>query len=207
MKLYYAEVINPRKVCAVARHIGAPVEYVKVALEKGEHRSPAFRAKNPNAKVPVLEDGDTVMWESDAIMCHLCWHTGSDLWPRDRRQIELVRWLSWNQAHLNRCVGPLYFEQIIKPRYLAGVPDQRAVEAATAEFLVFGRVLDDHLESRRYLLGDTLSVADFAVSAILPYADAARLPLETLPAIRRWRDRLETLPAWRDPYPSHDAAP
>ena len=55
MKLYYAEVINPRKVCALAKHLNAPVEFIKVDVGKGEQRSAAFRARNPNGKVPVLE--------------------------------------------------------------------------------------------------------------------------------------------------------
>lgn len=61
MKLHYAETLNPRKACAVARHLEAPVEFVRVDLGKGEHTSPAFKALNPNAKVPVLEiDGESL---------------------------------------------------------------------------------------------------------------------------------------------------
>ena len=68
MKLYYSDTLNPRKACAVARHLKLPVEFIHVTLEKGEHRTPEFRAMNPNAKVPVLVDGELVLWESNAIM-------------------------------------------------------------------------------------------------------------------------------------------
>lgn len=64
MKLYYFDVLNPRKVCALARYLNLPVEFVHVDLGKGEHKTPAFLAMNPNAKVPVLVDGNTTLWES-----------------------------------------------------------------------------------------------------------------------------------------------
>jgi hypothetical protein len=57
MKLYYFETPNAGKACAVARYLNAPVEFVRVDLTKGEHRTPAFLAINPNGKMPALEDG------------------------------------------------------------------------------------------------------------------------------------------------------
>ena len=202
MKLYYARVLNPRKVCAVAKYLGAPIEYVEVALHKGEHMTAPFRARNPNAKVPVLEDGATLLWESDAIMCHLAWTSGSDLWPRDARQIEVLRWLSWYNVHLGRFAGQLYFQHVIKAMFAIGPPDAAKVEEALDGFRLFAQVLDDHLASRDFLVDERLTIADFAVSATLPYADAACLPLAGFPAITRWRQRLEAIPAWRDPYPA-----
>src|SRR5215216_4665076 len=71
MKLYYAETMNPRKVCAVARYLEAPVEFVHVDLRKGEQRQPPFLAINPNGKVPALEDGENRIWEANAIMGYL----------------------------------------------------------------------------------------------------------------------------------------
>lgn len=206
MKLFYAEVLNPRKVCALAKHLNAPVEFVRVDLRKGEQMSPAFRARNPNAKVPVLQDGDTVLWETDAIMCHLAWHAGSDMWPRDARQIDVIRWLSWNQAHFNRFAGQLYFEYVIKAKYGVGEPNPAKVDEATKFFRIFGAVLNDHLKGRAYLLGDDLTIADFSVAATLPYAREARLPLAEFPAIERWHSRLDALPAWHDPFPPVVAA-
>ena len=97
MKLYYFETINPQKACAVARYLDSPVEFVRVDLAKGEHKTPDYLAINPNGKVPALVDGDTKLWESNAIMCHLARKAKSDLWPTDPiKQIEVLKWLSWN---------------------------------------------------------------------------------------------------------------
>ncbi|MBV9636289.1 MAG: glutathione S-transferase N-terminal domain-containing protein, partial [Methylobacteriaceae bacterium] len=58
MKLHYFETLNPRKACAVAQYLRVPVEFVRIDLGRGEHKTPEFLALNPNGKVPVLRDGD-----------------------------------------------------------------------------------------------------------------------------------------------------
>lgn len=201
MKLYYFDVLNPRKVCALARHLSLPVEFVHVNLGKGEHKTPAFLAMNPNGKVPVLVDGATTLWESNAILCYLASKAGSDLWPTDERQFEVLRWLMWDATEFAPQAGTLYFEHVIKSRFGIGEPDPAEVQKATEGFLRFAAVLEAHLRGRPYLVGDALSVADFAVAITLPYAQQAQLPLDGFPEIRRWHAHMNALPAWREPFP------
>ncbi|SMF13777.1 glutathione S-transferase [Tistlia consotensis] len=207
MKLYYAETLNPRKACAVAKQLQVPLDYVRVDLGKGENRTPAFLALNPNGKVPVLELGDgRTLWESNAIMAHLARQAGSELWPADgERQIEVLRWLAWNDVHFTRHAGTLYFERIIKPMFGIGAENAAATEEATGFLRRFGKVLDDHLRGRHWLLGDAMTIADFAAAIALPYR-AARLPLDDFDEIRRWHGQLQELPAWREPFPADRAA-
>lgn len=206
MKLYYFETPNARQACAVARHLNAPVQFVRIDLTKGEQRSPDFLALNPNGKVPALEDGETKLWEASAIMGYLALQARSDLWPTDGRQIEVLRWFSWNQDHFSRHAGVLFFEHLVKPRIGLGQPDPAVIEEATGFFKQFAAVLNQHLRGRTYLVGDRLSLADFAVASRLPYAEAARLPLAEFFEIQRWHARLNELPAWRDPFPVAAAA-
>lgn len=201
MKLYYDTTINPRKACAVARHLGLPVELVHVQLAKGEHKQPGFLALNPNGRLPVLQDGALVLWEANAIMCHLAIAAGSELWPRDpAAQVEVQRWLSWDAFHFMPHGGTLYFENLVKPAIGLGSPDSTVVQRAAQGFETSAAVLEQHLAGRDYLLGDALSVADFAVSAAFPWAEEARLPLESFPAVRRWHARLAALEGWRNPF-------
>lgn len=202
MKLYWCDTVNPRKVCAVAKYLQSPIEYVRVDLARGEHKSQAYLALNPNGRVPTLVDGGRTLWESVAIMCHLAARSDSDLWPQDDRQTEVIRWLSWDLAHFYRCGGILYFEHIIKPRFGLGDTDPAAVKQAAEEWQRFATILDGHLHDRRWLVGHGITVADFAVAAMLPYAERARIPLAKFPAMRRWHDRLNELEAWRDPFPA-----
>jgi glutathione S-transferase len=207
MKLYYFESLNPRKACAVAKHLGLPVEFARIDLAKGEHKAPGYLAINPNGKVPALVDGDNRLWEANAIMAYLARAAGSDLWPRDDdRQIELTRWLSWDAFHFTRHGGTLVFQHIIKTRFLGGEPDAKAVEEATGFFRQFAAVLNEHLRGRRYVLGDTLTIADFALGTTLPQANQAKIPVKDFSEIERWHDRLNELPAWREPFPKAVAA-
>ncbi|HEY8230335.1 MAG TPA: glutathione S-transferase family protein, partial [Rhodanobacteraceae bacterium] len=151
MKLYWFDTVNPRKACAVAKYLQSPVEFVHVDLGRGAHRRPEYLALNPNGKVPTLVDGARTLWEANAIMCHLAARADSDLWPQDDRQIEVIRWLSWDLAHFYRSGSSLYFEYIIKPRFGLGDVDPGEVKRASKEWRRFAAVLDDHLHDRRWL--------------------------------------------------------
>jgi len=207
MKLYYFETLNPRKACAVARYLGSPVEFVHVDLSTGANKTPEYLAINPNGKVPALTDGGLRLWEANAIMCYLAKAAGSELWPSDTAgQVDVVRWLSWNSEHFTRHAGALYFQHVIKPRFLQQPPDAKTVAEATGFVRQFAQVLDAHLGQHAYLVGDRLTVADFAAAITLPYADAAQIPITGFPNIERWYARLEQLPGWRQPFPERAAA-
>lgn len=202
MKLYYAETPNPRKPCAVAKHLDLNVEYVRIDFSKGEHKSPAYLKINPNGKVPALVDGAFTLWESHAIMAYLADKAGSDLWPKDARQYDVLKWLNWATAHLSRHAGQLYFQNALKARFGLGDPDPALVEESLGFFRQFAGILNDHLKGRTWLVGDSLTIADFGVAPELPEAEAAKLPVGEFPEIVRWHDRLNALPAWREPYPA-----
>jgi glutathione S-transferase len=207
IRLHYETTLHPRKACALARHLGSPVEFVHVDFARGEQRSAPFLALNPNGKAPVLEDGDLVLWESNAILIHLSLRSGAGLWPADpTQQVEAMRWMSWENDAFTRHAGALYFEHLIKPRFGLGEPDEKAVADATAAFRRYASVLEAHLDRRAWILGDAMSVVDFSVGATLPYAEAAHIPLRDYPRIAGWHDRLQALPAWREPFPAERRA-
>jgi glutathione S-transferase len=203
-KLYYFETLNPRKVCAVAKHLALPLEYVRLDPLKGEHRTPDHIGRNPNAKVPVLVDGETRLWESLAIMVYLAGRAGSDLWPVGdaARQAEIVRWTSWDAMHFYPKAASFYFEHWVKARFGLGPASEAALAAATPGFHTAAKILDAHLEGRRFVVGDTLTLADVCLGGTLPYAEEIQLPIAAYAHIRRWHDRMMELPAWRDPWPS-----
>jgi glutathione S-transferase len=99
-----------------------------------------------------------------AIMCYLADKAGSDLWPKDARQNDVIRWLSWDAMHFSRHGGTLFFPRVVKPQFGLGDPDLAAIDEAMGFFREFAGVLNSHLEGRRYLVGDGLTVADFAVA-------------------------------------------
>jgi glutathione S-transferase len=206
MKLHYFETINGRKACVAAKHFDAPVEFIRVNLGKNEHTTAVYLALNPNAKVPVLETATGSIWESNAIMAYLARQAGSDMLPTDDRLIDVVRWLTWSSEHFNRYTSRVYFENLVKAHFGIGPADAAMVEDANGYIRRYGAILNDHLKGRRYVVGDSLTIADFAVGAALPYAEQARIPLDGFNEIARWGDRLNELAAWRDPFPVAQAA-
>jgi glutathione S-transferase len=202
VKLYYSDILSARRACAVAKYLNAPVEYVYLDLAKGEHQKLEYLSINPNGKVPTLVKGERITWESDAVICQLSEDMGADLWPHDTRQIEITRWFSWNQQHFTRAGGALYFENIVKQRFGIGVCDPAVVEEALGEFRRWAAVLNGHLKQRKWLVGDSITVADFSVAMVLPYADEAGLPLGEFANVCRWHERLNEIESWREPYPA-----
>jgi len=189
MKLYdFPFSPNCRKVRAVAYELGITLEYVHVDLLKGEQRAPAFLAKNPNGRVPVLEDGDFVLWESTAIQRYLA--SGSALVPRDRRvQADVDRWIAWQLAHLQPAMRVVAFERIVKPLTKQGEPDPAKIEAGTVEFAAACAVLDACLGDKEYVAGP-LSLADFALAAHYSLAGAAGLDVSRYPRVESWLARM-----------------
>lgn len=192
---------SPRatKVIALAHHLGLDCELRLVHLFKGEQATPEFAALNPNKRMPVLEDDGFVLWESNAILHYLASKKPeSGLWPADvKGQADVLRWLSWEAAHWMPACAPMAFERVVKK--LAGLGDPNLDEVAKGEkqFHQFAEVLNGHLKGRRWLLGNDLTIADFAVGAPMTLAEAAQYPLATYPEITRWYGGLAALPAWK----------
>lgn len=200
MKLYYSPNLNPRVAVAVARYLGSPVEFVRASPRHPDNIA-AFRAINPNALVPVLEEGDgRRLWETDAIACRLSALAGADFWRTGEAEPEMIQWVSWAAHHLNAAAGTLYFERLIRPTFSDIAAPEALVAEAMRDFRTHATTLDAALEGRAWLLGDRLSYADFRVGTSLPFADGAGLPLEGLENLARWRERLQAINAWSRPF-------
>ena len=199
--LYYSHNLNPRVAVAVARYLGAPLRFVR-ADPMGRDRD-AFRAINPNTRVPVLVEPGLTLWETDAIAMRLAGRFGPEFWPQGRRE-EVTMWVSWSAHHFTLWGGVLYFERIVVPRHLPRAPDRAAIAAAESELRPFAAVLDSALAGRRWLVGDAPTYADFRVASALPFAEQAGIVLEPFPRVRAWHARLEEFDAWRDPFAGLD---
>jgi glutathione S-transferase len=164
---------------------------------------------NPNKKMPTLTDDDLVLWESNAILFYLAaTHPESGLWPADLKgQADVLRWLAWQGAHLDaESYGMVAFEKGSKAVLGLGDPDPAFIERGEQNFLRFAAVLNAHLEGRRWIIGDRLTIADFSIGAAVPSARGLGLPLDLFPDIIRWYNELSRLPAWQTAVAAKDAA-
>jgi glutathione S-transferase len=208
MKIYWIKAQAPRRVLALVKHLGLDAEFIWVDMLAGGLKVPDYVALNPNMKVPTLVDGDLVLWESAAIMAHLCVKAGSDMWPARNpvEQVEVMRWLSWNNCHWAGAVGPFYFEHIVKATFGLGPPDRETLKTKVAELTRYAKVLDGHLAGGSYAACGRLTIADFQLAAMATDWREAEMPLEEFPNVLRWIDRLKRIPAWADPWPAKAAA-
>jgi glutathione S-transferase len=193
---------SPRafKVMVLANHLGLDHAIRIVDLPNGGQRDPAYAALNPNMRMPTMKDGDVVLWESNAIQQYLALKSpDSGLLPTDERgRLDVTRWQFWDLAHWDPACAGLLFEYIVKPFMMQGEPDPAAVDSAMESFHRAATVLNGQLATRRFVTGDRLSVADFAIAAPLNYAEPAHYPLETYGEIKRWFGEISALPAWRE---------
>jgi glutathione S-transferase len=192
MKLYqYPFSPNCQKVVALAHEVGVPLELVMVELFKGEARSPAMRAKNPNGKLPILEDGDFVLWESTAMLAYVAAKAGrTDLAPTaPRERAEVERWTSWLGAHFGPAIRKVAFERIVKKLVGKGAPDEAVVKAGIEEFATTAGVLEQSLGTKEYLCGP-LTIADFDVAPYAALAASCGLDFEPYPKAKAWLERM-----------------
>jgi glutathione S-transferase len=202
MKIYWIKAQAPRRVLALVKHLGLDAELIEMGLKGGSMTQPEYVALNPNMKAPTLVDGDVVLWESSAIMAYLCNKAGSDMWPaRPQEQIDVLRWLSWNDQHWAPAVAPFYFEHIVKPTFGIGEPDRGALSGKDSELRRYAKVLDRHLDGRATVACDRLTIADFQLASMATYWDSSEMPLAEFPNIVGWIGGLMRIPAWADPWP------
>ncbi len=199
MKLYDVPTnSNSRKIRAIAFELDLRLTVVPVDMMAGQHKSPDFLLKNPNGKVPTLDDDGFYLWESNAIAIYLCSKQGrTDLVPTEpRARAEVDRWLFWQTAHLNTAVGKISWEKIYKAKLNLGLPDQAAIEAGVAEFNRFCAVLDGQLANNEFVTGKTMTVADFALTGSFGMRDTLNLDLSAFPNIKTWLSKIESRPSW-----------
>jgi glutathione S-transferase len=206
MKLYhFPPSPNSRRVLAVAFHLGLELELEALQLPKGEHLKPGFVKLNPNHKIPTLVDGDFVLWESSAIMLYLLSKKPGNTLYSDNpgTQADINRWLFWNIAHWNSACGIFIYEHLVKKFLNAGDPDPAEIKKGEELFHRFANVLDHHLKDREWLVGDHLTVADYAVAASLDLRDVAHYPAEQYQEIKRWYGNIGKLDAWKKSAPAN----
>jgi glutathione S-transferase len=208
MKVYWIKAQAPRRVLALLKHLGADAELVEVDMMAGGLKDPPHIALNPNMKVPTLVDGDLVLWESSAIMAHLCIKYNSDMWPAHNpsEQVEVLRWLSWCDQHWSPAVAAFYFEHIVKPTFGIGPPDRSGFPARIPDLMKYAKVLDGHLDGRTHVACGRLTIADFQLASMATYWRKSEMPLGSFRNIVRWIDGLMCLPAWADPWPTDASA-
>jgi GST-like protein len=193
IKFYFNHAPNPAKVALFLEEAGLPYEPLPIDTRKGEQFAAAFMQLNPNAKVPVIVDGDATVFDSNAILLYLSEKTGRFL-PENSAaaRAALLSWLMFVASG----VGP-FSGQSVHFRHYAPAPNGYAKNRYLREAQRHYGILDQRLAVHRYMLGDAYTLVDMAVwgwARLVPFVigDDA---WEQLPYLKRLVDEISARPA------------
>ncbi|MGE7991738.1 glutathione S-transferase family protein [Pseudomonas sp. NPDC089554] len=186
-----------RRVTTAAKIMGIDFERINVDLFKGESHTPEFLKLNPHGLTPVLQEGETVLWESSAINIYLAEKTNSPLLGKTAKErSEVLQWMFWSGEQW-RVFFVLLFDERVGARAMGKPQNTAVVDLALSKIRTAAQVLDAHLADRQFMVGDELTLADIDIAAPFSQIDRSRPPLDEFPNLYAWHQRLlDTVPAW-----------
>jgi len=193
LKFYFSAAPNPMKIALFLEEAGVAYEPIPVDTRAGDQHKPDFVAINPNGKVPVIVDGDTTVFDSNAILMHLGETTGKFM-PEDtaKNRGELLSWMMF----VGTGVGP-YSGQAVHFQHMAPEDLPYAKKRYIFEAKRHYGILNDHLADRTYMVGDTYTIVDMNVwgwARMMGFVLGAEAWAD-YPNLKRLTDEIEARPA------------
>lgn len=196
IRLYGFEVSgNCYKIRLFLSLINYDYENVVVDVKAGENRTPEFLQMNPNGLLPVVTDGDNVIYDSAAILTYLA-ATYAEAWlPREPIDLaRVVRWLAFEQSEgrYGLARARAMVRKMPSPMAKLGTLDESQTIATEAL-----QILEQQLSQSRWLIGnDHPTIADIACYPYTAMSEQGGLSLDPYPAINRWLDAVRQLPGY-----------
>jgi GST-like protein len=193
LKFYYSGAPNPTKVALMLEETGIEYDAIPIDTRAGDQHKPDFLKINPNAKVPVIVDGDAVVFDSNGILLYLAEKTGQFL-PADTPAArgDMISWLMFVASGIGPYSGQAVHFQHYAPEQLPYAVNRYVFEAERH----FG-LINDRLASRQFMLGDTYTLVDMAL-----WGWARMIPMvlgengwAQLPNVKRLTDEINARPA------------
>jgi glutathione S-transferase len=177
---------NSYKLRLLLAQLGIPCEIIEVDILRGESRTPEFLKINPNGRTPVLDDNGFILAESNAILAYLA--KGTKYLPDDRKKFALVfQWMFFEQYSHEPFIATSRF-------WLQHKPDSPEKSAALAGRRAGGwaalKVMEDHLAKNDFFVGD-YTIADIALFAYTHVSHEGGFPLDDIPKIGAWIERVK----------------
>jgi glutathione S-transferase len=179
-----ANSINVQKALYCIEELGLPYERIDAGRGYGVVDTPEYKAMNPNSLVPTLEDGDFVLWESNAIVRYLCArHSDGDLWPSDLRvRAAADRWMDWQQTAIHSAIGVAFHGLVRTP----GSRTPHDIDESSAKTDALFLILDDHLAGRAWLEGERFSMAECVIAPAVHRWLHMPVHHSDIPHVQRW---------------------
>jgi glutathione S-transferase len=187
---------NVQKVVWALEELGLSYDHVPLGGKFGGLDDPAYRAMNPNGKVPTLRDGDLTLWESHAIVRYLAATYGNGtLWPSDAKQRAAVdQWTDWTATTFQPAWIDVFWKLVRTP---AAQHDKPAIEKAKASAFALYGMLEKRLGEAAFIGGEQLTYADITAGASMFRWMTMPIERPTMPNLAAWYERLQARPAFR----------
>ncbi|MFM0738128.1 glutathione S-transferase [Paraburkholderia xenovorans] len=165
-----------------------PFEVIELNMAAGDNRRPDYLRLNPFGQVPTIEDGDTVLFDSNAILVYLAKRYGDPSWlPEDEIGAATVqRWLSL-------AAGPIAYGPC-SARLVTVFSAPLHLETAQKIAIRLFDVMDRELANKSFAAGEHATIADIAAHTYIAHAPEGGVSLDPYPNIRAWLRRVEALP-------------
>lgn len=175
-----------------AEETGQPYEVVPVDFKNQEHKGEAYLKLNPNGKVPVMVDGDFVMWESMAINTYLAEKYKPELLGSSVEQHgHVYQWSYWAIANLAHSV------EILSIQKWRQTPDNEETAKAHTDIARFLPILEGALVGKDHLVGDVFTLADLNTASIIGALMWLQMDMTACPNILRWFSAISQRPAFQ----------
>jgi len=196
LKFFYNAAPNPMKVALLLEELGLPYDPIAVDTRKGEQFASNFVALNPNAKVPVIVDGEVTVFDSNAILLYLADREKAFV-PEDAGSAERARMLSW-LMFIASGIGP-FSGQSVHFRHVAPEPKEYALNRYDYEAHRHWKIIEAHLAMHSYFLEENYSIVDMAFwgwARLLPYVlGGGETVWDQYPQVKRLLDEISARPA------------
>jgi glutathione S-transferase len=196
LTLYWFWSMNPQKARLALEELGLEYSLVTVDLARGGQTADLVRELNPNQKVPILRWDAYTLWESNAIVSYLGERTGQ-LWPGDAEgRGQAAKWLFFEARHLSESVRDLWMNGYLA-RQMGRAADTLAAEAAEKKSARYLSVLEAHLATETWMLGDQFSLVDCCYGPVLDALALAGDYIEAYPALKAYVKSMRERRSWR----------
>ena len=192
LKFFFNGSPNPTKVALFLEEAGLAYEAVPVDTRKGEQFAPSLVALNPNAKVPVIDDDGTIVFDSSAILLYLGEKTGKFVPGGAAARGEMLSWLMFVASGVGPFSGQAVHFKHFAPEKVPYALNRYQYEAERH----FG-VLDKRLGANKYMLGEAYSIVDMSVwgwSRMIPFV-LGEAAWAKYPNLKRLTDEISARPA------------
>ncbi len=193
----FGESGNAYKAALTLTLAGIDWQPVFVDFFNGETRTPEFRKLNEMGEVPVLVDGDRILTQSGVIQFDAVERTGKLGGTTPAERAEVLRWVLWDNHKLSSQVGTVRFLSNFLP---ADKRPEGVIPFLQARLMAAFKVLEGHLATRDWMVGDAVTIADIACCSYLYYPEPFGFTRADWPHISRWLTRIADLPGWKHPY-------